>query len=239
MTHFDPKLNIIVASDASSYGIGACILHLMPDGSKKPIARASRALLPTEKAYSQIEKEALSIIFAVTKFHRYLHGRFFNLQTDQKPSLTIFGSKKGLPVYTANRLLRWGTILLNYNFKLEYLPTSKIGHADGLSRLIPNQCQLLEDSVIAPLRSDCEIKSIIENTVRDLPVTLSEITSEAIEDDFINEIKQKLAAMANSFSEVYSLCDSILLYSDRVVIPKKLQKRILKDFQAGYPGKIA
>ena len=56
LTHFDPKLNIIVASDANSYGIGACILHLMTDGSKKPIAYASRALLPAEKAYSQIEK---------------------------------------------------------------------------------------------------------------------------------------------------------------------------------------
>ena len=163
LTHFDPKLNIVVASDVSSYGIGACILYLMPDGLKKPIAHAPRTLLPAEKAYSQIEKEALSIIFAVTKFHRYLHGRFFNLQTDHKPLPTIFGSKKGLPVYTANILLRWGTILLNYNFKLEYLPTNKIGHADGLSRLIPNQCQPLKDSVIAVLQSDCEIKPIIEN----------------------------------------------------------------------------
>ena len=91
--------------------------------------------------------------------------------------------------------------------------------------------------VIAALRSDCEIKSIIENTVRDLPVTLSEITSEAIEDNFINEIKQKIASKDNSVSAVYSLCNSILLYSDRVVIPKKLQKRILKDFHAGHPGK--
>ena len=133
--------------------------------------------------------------------------------------------------------MRWGTILFNYNFKLEYLPTNKIGHADGLYRLIPNQCQPLEDSVITVIRSDCEIKSIIENTVRDLLVTLSEVKSEAIEDDFINEIKQKIAAMNNSVSEVYSLCDNILLYSDRVVIPKKLQKRILKDFHAGHPGK--
>lgn len=106
---------------------------------------------------------------------------------------------------TANRLLRWGTILLNYNFELNYLPTNKIGHADGLSRLIANQNQPLEDSVTAVLRSDCEIKSIIANTVRDLPVTLSEIKNEALEDDFIYKIKRKIATNDNSVSDVYSL----------------------------------
>lgn len=101
--------------------------------------------------------------------------------------------------------MRWGTILLNYNFELNYLPTNKIGHADGLSRLIANQNQPLEDSVTAVLRSDCEIKSIIANTVRDLPVTLSEIKNEALEDDFIYEIKRKIATNDNSVSDVYSL----------------------------------
>ena len=93
LTHYDPKLEIIVASDASSFGVGACILHKMPDGTKKPVAHASRTLLPAEKHYSQIEKEALGIIFAATKSHRYLHGRFFTLQKDHKPLITIFGSK--------------------------------------------------------------------------------------------------------------------------------------------------
>ena len=143
--HYNPESDIIVANDASSHGIGACILHKMPDGSKKPVAHASRFLLPSERHYSQIKKVALAMIFAVTKFHRYLHGRLFKLQTGHKPLLTIFGSKKGLPVYTANRLLRWGTIFLNYNFKLEYLPSRQIGHANGLSRLVPSQSELLED----------------------------------------------------------------------------------------------
>ena len=58
LTHYDPKLEIIVASDASSYGVGSCILHKMPDQAKKPMAHISRTLLPTEKHYSQIEKEA-------------------------------------------------------------------------------------------------------------------------------------------------------------------------------------
>ena len=111
-------------------------------------------LLPSEKQYSQIEKEALGIIFAVTKFHTYLHGRWFILQTDHKPLITIFGSKKGLPVYTANRLLRWGTILLNYNFKIEFLTSKNISHADSLSRLIPKNTEVFEGSIIAILRTN-------------------------------------------------------------------------------------
>ena len=35
LMHYDLKLEIIVASDASSYGVGACILHKMPDETKK------------------------------------------------------------------------------------------------------------------------------------------------------------------------------------------------------------
>ena len=133
LTHYNPALDIIVASDASAYGIGACIVHKPPDGSRKAVTHASRSLLPAEKQYFQIEKDALGIIFAVTKFHRYLHGRRFLLQTDHEPLITIFGSKKGLPVYIPNRLLRWGTILLNYNFKIEFLTSKNLYHADSLS----------------------------------------------------------------------------------------------------------
>ena len=175
LTHFNPELKTIVASDASSYGIGACILHKMPDGSMKPIAHASRTLLPAEKNYSQIEKEALGIVFAMTKFHRYLHGRHFILQTDHKPLITIFGSKKGLPTYTANRLQRWGTILLNYDFEMEFLPSKRIGHADGLSRLIPKYTEPLEDTVIASLRSEYDYSKVLCNTIKELPVTLDDI----------------------------------------------------------------
>ena len=238
LTHYDPKVKSIVASDASSNGVGACILHKMPDGTKKPRAHASRTLLPAEKHYSQIEKEALGIIFAVTKFHRYLPGRFFTLQTDYKPLITIFGSKIGLPIYTANRLLRSGTILLNYNFKIEYLPSKQISHADGQSSLVPKYCEPFEDPIIAALRTDCEIKKIITNTIKELPVTLLEIKSEAMNDDCITNIKQKITAENGKVPEVFSLCDNVLLYCERVVIPKKLQNRILRDFHTGHPGKI-
>ena len=204
----------------------------MPNGTKKPIAHASRTLLPAEKHYFQMEKEALGIIFTVTKFHRYLHGRLFTLQTDHKPLITIFRSKKGLPIYTANRLLRWGTILLNYNFRIEYLPSKQISHADGLSRLVPKYSEPFEDTIIAALRTDCEIKNMIANTVKALPV----IKIELMNDDFITNIKQKITAKNEKVPEVFSLCDNVLLYSERFVIPKTLQNRILRDFHTGHPG---
>ena len=73
-------------------------------------------------------------------------------------------------------------------------------------------------------------KLLCINTIKELPVTLLEIKSEAMNDDFITNIKQKITAKNEKVPEVFSLCDNVLLYSERVVIPKKFQNRILRDF---------
>ena len=65
LVHYDPDLPIILAGDASNYGLGAVISHQMPDKSKRPIAFASRMLTPSEKNYSQVDKEALLLVFLV------------------------------------------------------------------------------------------------------------------------------------------------------------------------------
>ena len=197
---------------------------------------ASRSLLPGEHNYSQIEKEAQAIIFAVTKFNRYIYGRRFTLQTDHKPLVTIFGSKNGLQHIQLTDCFNEETILLNYDFQIQYLSTNKIGHTDGLSRLIPRTPETFEDTVIAALRSENEVENTLNNTIRELPVSLREIKREAVRDDFIKEIKAKLLDKNTKIEETYSLCDNVLLYSERVVIPKTLQRRILHNFHTGHLG---
>ncbi len=97
LCHFSPDLPLHLACDASSYGIAAVLSHQFPDGSERPLAYASRSLTSAEKNYSQLDKEALSIIFGVKRFHNFIYGRKFLLQTDHKPLLAILQAALYIP----------------------------------------------------------------------------------------------------------------------------------------------
>ena len=84
LVHFNPDLPVLLQSDASPYGLGSVISHVLPNGQERPIAYASRTLTSSEKNYAQYEREALSIVFGLTKFHKYLHGRPFTIVTDHE-----------------------------------------------------------------------------------------------------------------------------------------------------------
>jgi len=61
LVHYDHTLPVYLSCDASSYGAGAVFSHKMK-GQFRPVAFASCSLTSAQKNYSQIEKEALSII---------------------------------------------------------------------------------------------------------------------------------------------------------------------------------
>ena len=135
LAHFNPDLVIGISCDASETGLRAVLFHRYPDRSERPIANVSKTLTNTQMKYGQIQKKALSIIFAPKKCHQYLYSRRFILVTDHGPLLTLLGSTKRVPALAANRLSRWALVLNQYDYTIKYRSTKHHQNADALSRL--------------------------------------------------------------------------------------------------------
>jgi hypothetical protein len=127
LQYYDVRKPEVIQSDASSICLGACILQ---DG--KPVEYASRSMTPTERdTYAQIEKELLAIVFATERFHTFVYGRQFTVETDHKPLTALV--KKSL-ASAPKRLRRMLLRLQRYNFTLVYRTGSQMLIADTLSR---------------------------------------------------------------------------------------------------------
>ncbi|XP_062590636.1 uncharacterized protein LOC134252230 [Saccostrea cucullata] len=125
---FGYKMQVKQKTDASDRDIGAVLLQ--EEGEfKLPVAYASRKLKPSEEHYSTIEKECLGIIWSVQKFHRYLYGREFILETDHHPLVYLNKTK-----LVNSRLMRWALSLQPYRFRIRAIRGKDNVGADYLSR---------------------------------------------------------------------------------------------------------
>ena len=109
------------------------LAHKMDDGSERPVAYVSRTLSPAEKNYSQLDREALAVVFAVKNLHMFLHGRRFVLYTDHKPLLGLFGPERGVPAMASGRMQLWLMAMEAYEFQILHRRGTQ--NANALSRL--------------------------------------------------------------------------------------------------------
>ena len=75
--YYDPNKETVLQTDASIQGLGVC---LMQQG--KPVYFASKALTKTQKGYVAIKLESMAVAWAMEKFHPFLDGTHFILETD-------------------------------------------------------------------------------------------------------------------------------------------------------------
>ncbi|UYV73812.1 K02A2.6-like, partial [Cordylochernes scorpioides] len=232
---YDATLPLCLATDASQIGVGAVLSHII-EGQERPIMFASRTLSVAEQNYSQIEKEALAIIYGVTKFHQFIYGRKFILITDHKPLVTILGSRSGIPTLSTSRLQRWALILSAYTYDIKFRRTQDHGNADLLSRF-PVGCEEI------PRLNNVYALSYVE----ELPITAEEIATETEKDEVLSLAKfytqqgwpEKVADHLRPFFQrklELTVDGECLVWGMRVVIPPSLRIKMLNCLHETHSG---
>ena len=239
LVHYNPSLPICLAGDASNYGVGAVLSHVTADGSEHPIAFASRTLSSHEMNYPQVEKEALSLVFGIKKFHKYVYGRRFTLVTDHRPLTAILGPKAGIPTLAAARLQRWGLLLSAYSYDIQFKSTEHHANADGLSRLplpmtvAPNNHSVDSDYNIGQIQALPVSFSKVEKTTR-TDAVLSKVLLYA-RSGWPEEVPEALKPYWNRRLELTTEGDCVL-WGIRVIVPHKLRQDILNMLHEGHVG---
>lgn len=169
---FNPKLPIILYSDASREGV-ACILTQITDEGERPVHFYSRQTTNEEKKYHSFELEFLAIVVGLQKFRHYLLGSIFKIITDcNAVKYTI--NKKDIN----SRIGRWVLLTQEFTFEILHRPGTQMQHVDALSRnppLVDDPFHVSIDSVMAITEGDwllsvqlqdpniCSIREILES----------------------------------------------------------------------------
>ena len=143
LNYFKPEYNTKIQVDASGKGLGAALIQTDP---AKPdheymIAFASKSLSDVEQRYANIEREMLAVVFGIERFHTYVYGSSFQVESDHKPLENIV--LKNL-AQAPPRLQRMLLRLQHYDFVIHHRKGSEMQLADFLSRFSPKKAPEIE-----------------------------------------------------------------------------------------------
>ena len=234
LAYFDKSRSSIIQSDASKKGLGAVILQ---DG--KPVVYASRSLTETEQCYSNIERELLSVVFALERFHHYVYGYTVTVQTDHKPLVSIW--KKSI-VSNSPRLQRLLLRLSQYDINVEYLKGKENLVADALSRLSPQPTVIEEEDFIPVHMLTDEIPADSARIADFRRATAEDTTSSLLMGVVANgwpESKRDCHPLLVdywTYREEISAENGLLFKGHRLVVPEKLRNKVLQTIHEGHFG---
>ena len=235
LPYFDRNKETILQTDASKKGFGAVILQ-----EEQPIYYASRALTSAEKNYQNLEREAQAAVWGMEKFHYFLYGRKFILQTDQKPLVSIF--RKHM-IDVSPRIQRITIRAWQYDFVPQHIPGRINVIADSLSRFTPLEFQdsNAEKDILAV---NFLQYSSVEERERD------EVLRETSKDRELQSLKHYIStgwpakrSQIPVFLHPYwnyrdelTVESGILMKNSKVLIPETLRQKYLIQIHQGHQG---
>ena len=244
LPYFNTSAETTLQMDASKKGLGAC---LMQNG--KVVCYASRALTKTEQNYQNLEREALGTIWGMEKFHYFLYGKEFTLETDQKPLVSIY--KKHM-VDISPRVQRLILRSFPYQpFTVIYKKGTDIPVADALSRVTPMDP---EDNIKLPIIAVNMITKLVLTstfTQDNFSRKLDRIRKSTLQDNQLTRLsryintgfpceKKNLPRDLQDYwncRDMLSIENGLVTCGSRIIVPHEMRAEMLQYIHEGHQGK--
>ncbi|MEM6349118.1 MAG: ribonuclease H family protein, partial [Bacteroidota bacterium] len=184
LTHFNPSLDTVVVCDACKLGLGATLLQkhgTLPDGKDdlRVVFYASRYLNKFESEYSTSELEMLGVVWSLEHFKHYIFGKKISIYTDHQALVSILNGKNINGKQACNRLTRWLSRLLLFDFIVYHKPGKDMGLVDYLSRhpngppeksdpydeeFVINKISEINDEILSRIDCDFILEQVIQQS---------------------------------------------------------------------------
>ena len=244
LPYFNTSAETTLQTDASKKGLGACLIQ-----NGKVVCYASRSLTKTEQNYQNLEREALGTIWGMEKFHYFLYGKKFTLETDQKPLVSIY--KKHM-VDISPRVQRLIVRSFPYQpFTVVYKKGRDIPVADALSRVTPMDP---EDNIKLPIIAINMItKLVLMSTFAqdNFSRKLDRIRKSTSQDDQLTRLsryintgfpceKKNLPKDLQdywNYRDTLSIENGLITCGSRIIVPHEMPAEMMQYIHEGHQGK--
>ena len=252
---FDMSRPTCLRPDWSKEGIGYFLLQKhctceseLPEccanGWKITLA-GSRFLRGPEQRYAAIEGEALAIVWGLEQTKYFTQGcSNLLVVTDHKPLKKIFGDRT-LDEISNTRLFRLKQRTLPWFFRIEHMPGVTNDAADVMSRYPSKTTTDMEtrdlndeEHILAGICRDVEDVSTISwdliaaETMKDEILTL---LIHSLNTQMEGSSVPKLSEYGKYYDSLY-VHDGVILYNDRVLIPKSIRNVVLENLHSAHQG---
>lgn len=236
--YFDPKKETVLYVDASPVGVGAVLTQKNDHNEISTLYYASRSLTQTEQRYSQVEREALAVYWAIFRFNLYVYGNSFTVVTDHKPLLPLFNNPASKP---PTRIERWIVGLQGYRFTLEYQPGAT-NPAD-----YPSRHPSVDSGETTENEADHHVAYVAVQAVPKA-MTLKQVEDATMTDPVMCAVRHALrtgqwhkaapAELATYAKVKTELTDTgtVLLKGNKLILPTKLQDKAIDIAHENHQG---